>query len=763
MALSDTVLSTVVTVVLTVLSGLLSILVLRSYLSFTRTSKVVIALTALGYFLGFFLLVLMPLDVGATSYLSCLNSTNASDPLTNTSKCQRPFNFVEPEILKALWSFIYWTSFVCTWVVYPFMTSYVFSGEFRFFGKVKASFKENVIFYGVGLVVGVVVFVIIFLMVKAEKAYGDTDTIMLILHGAKTTGNLFGLAMLICLLGYGFIFVPRSYWRMGDRNLVLQHAQSKLAQYYDDVDVNASTLNMTLKLLRKYDLEMEKQHENRIYLNEILQEHTPPEYSSIKNGEGEINFDYSSLVDLNAKVQWDTKQYTTARVLFDETYKEAVAVDDILKALNSGWKRKFSFRDTGRIGFWAPLKEYIDHIWVVCAPFVYRTLSIFFAFMSASFLYSEVVIIFQNWKSLPNLSFYGFLAEKAQTSPLGLEVFTFLLVGYLAFCTYAALFKVELFYFYKLLPHQQTDEGSILFSAAYLSRLIAPLALNFLYVINFANDETKLVTSPFILVMSPGTGSNNKDPIQQKAFIIFPVVLIVICIFTMFSLCNKIMGLFGLNKVCCTDDFNDEDIDRGRDIMNREREAKARYSTTARRIVLRESKFAQPINEEAELESIIVTLDPDKEPDASPSWSMQNSVQKAFDFLGSIKLPSFATPINRFSYSHDHDDDDVELAPDSPPESPRRKRTYSIDGDVPLSSDLHSALDLPPSKLAVSTNPFGPSPSSPRTSTPAPQPKVSSTNPFASTNATAAKPVASTNPFAESAPKVKYAWDSDTD
>jgi hypothetical protein len=64
MALSDTVLSALVTVVLTVLSAVLCILVLRHYLSFSRTSKAVTALTALGYFLGFFLLILMPLDVG---------------------------------------------------------------------------------------------------------------------------------------------------------------------------------------------------------------------------------------------------------------------------------------------------------------------------------------------------------------------------------------------------------------------------------------------------------------------------------------------------------------------------------------------------------------------------------------------------------------------------------------------------------------------------------------------------------------------------
>jgi len=52
----------------------------------------------------------------------------------------------------------------------------------------------------------------------------------------------------------------------------------------------------------------------------------------------------------------------------------------------------------------------------------------------------------------------------------------------------------------------------------------------------------------------------------------------------MFNLCNRLMGLFGLNRVCCADDFDDEEIDRGQDIMNRERDAKSRYQTTVRKV-----------------------------------------------------------------------------------------------------------------------------------------------------------------------------------
>lgn len=56
----------------------------------------------------------------------------------------------------------------------------------------------------------------------------------------------------------------------------------------------------------------------------------------------------------------------------------------------------------------------------------------------------------------------------------------FLPVAYIASCAYWSLFKLKLFTFYRLIPHQLTDPSSILFSGAYLCRLAAPLAYNFL-------------------------------------------------------------------------------------------------------------------------------------------------------------------------------------------------------------------------------------------------------------------------------------------
>jgi len=136
------------------------------------------------------------------------------------------------------------------------------------------------------------------------------------------------------------------------------------------------------------------------------------------------------------------------------------------------------------------------------------------------------------------------------------------------------LFKLKLFWFYRLLPHQQTDENSILFSAAFMSRLVAPLYLNFLHVIDLTNTE---FPSPFLSVIKT-------DPIREALYQYFPLILLLFCIFTLFNLANKIMKFCGLSQVCCTDDFDDDQIERGSELMFREREAKERQTSTVRGI-----------------------------------------------------------------------------------------------------------------------------------------------------------------------------------
>jgi hypothetical protein len=47
-------------------------------------------------------------------------------------------------------------------------------------------------------------------------------------------------------------------------------------------------------------------------------------------------------------------------------------------------------------------------------------------------------------------------------------LFIFLSITYMAICVYWSLFRLRLFNFYRLIPHQQTDPSSLMFCALYV-------------------------------------------------------------------------------------------------------------------------------------------------------------------------------------------------------------------------------------------------------------------------------------------------------
>jgi hypothetical protein len=48
------------------------------------------------------------------------------------------------------------------------------------------------------------------------------------------------------------------------------------------------------------------------------------------------------------------------------------------------------------------------------------------------------------------------------------QLFIFLSITYMAICVYWSLFRLRLFNFYRLIPHQQTDPSSLMFCALYV-------------------------------------------------------------------------------------------------------------------------------------------------------------------------------------------------------------------------------------------------------------------------------------------------------
>lgn len=175
---------------------------------------------------------------------------------------------------------------------------------------------------------------------------------------------------------------------------------------------------------------------------------------------------------------------------------------------------------------------------------------------------------------MPQLSIYYLLIWKIKNiTPIGIQVLTFFTLGYNTWCAYDSLMNIRLFNWYKLLPYQQTDTYSLLFSAAYLCRIGTPVALNYIYLIGFDATNSAFVRVMGTMTVVPFFGGNFN--------IIFPALILVVALATLFDLWARIFFIFtcGKFKSFEYDEFSeDEYTSTGRDLMSKEREAEQRGS-----------------------------------------------------------------------------------------------------------------------------------------------------------------------------------------
>lgn len=679
---------------------LLSTYTLRTFLSFQRTPFYVYLCSWIGYFLSISVIFLVPLDVAVTSYMTCeavsqnaslLNATGIvwTNPilgnLTNdTVQCDRPFNYIPPAHLEILWNCIYWSSYVATWVVFPLLQSYVVSGEFTFGARLKAVLKENLILGIVAVSVCFVLWLIIFFVFNNQSNA--------IIQAVITAGGMWGITVLVCLLGYGLVFVPRKYWRMGDRGTSLMRLQVTLAGLYDEVEDNGFILEDTLKVVKKFDNAIGDDVSLREHMDKVIS-HVPREYGAIKTeSDEEIIVDLPNLVMLHERLMWDSHRYATAVILFGETFKEVVALDDVITSRQGGWKRRIQYSlEEAPTGFLAKARSEIDWFWSLVSPVLYRVIAVLCLLMSLALLYSEMIFF-----HFPQFSFWAYIIDICRGSSVVLEGVCLLVLSYVGLCCYSGLFQLRLFSFYQLVPHQQTDENSILFSAAYLSRLVAPIALNFLHVINFTSTTVK---SPFMKMVSVVS----KDPIQETIYAYVPLFLLIICIATVFDLGNKFMTCVGLARVCCSDEFDEAMIDQGKGIMEREKEARKRGGTTLRGVArtLQNGSLGRRTNESdkrSELGDMIKDV----------HFSEPNFLQKGFGWVGSLMGTLNTDGKNKPRRLSQSTGSDIQftLREMSEPEVSFKTRSRRQSGDTGVAKSKGSGTSRWGSSTSASANPF---------------------------------------------------------
>uniref|UniRef100_A0A1X7UMF4 Kinesin motor domain-containing protein n=3 Tax=Amphimedon queenslandica TaxID=400682 RepID=A0A1X7UMF4_AMPQE len=562
------------------LALLLAVYLLYVYSDIRRQNPVVTGSTLLIWFLSFVIIFLLPVDVSSAFFRLCLDpggstsraynfTDGVSEPCSTLyctgkytfdrnsnftgvcesrqEECFLPYSFICKLPLEVLWYLIYWLFFLLSWIILPLIQSYVLAGYFTVWKKLLRALIENAIFY-ISLLVIVVILFIYVVLVKKLIALTELPYII------ATASNTWGLIILAFLLGYGLVEVPRSLFNASRHNYTLNHCYFRAAKLYIDMAESNETLQeLTEKFPSDTQSNFSRGHDD-------YEDYTPSEDALSK----------SSLEKLYKKVTKAIRLSNSTKIQWSSLAEQTLDLEDIETNKGSG-SRIFKSSVRGKKKFFDhPFIRSIEWFWkVVFKRWVYIAIGILLSFLSLCIVWSQVVF------SLPRFSIFALLvyASHQMGRYSAIEILSVLVVAYLSFCAYYTVFKIRIFNLYFLSPQHNTDEYSLLFSAVLLSRLALPICLNYLYIIQVVRlehheEDDQIPTTAF----AEATGNTQLIPwLTSYAYWMYPVLILLVCIATLFSLGSRLASLLGYQKFMGEDDFSADYIDEGKALMKRER------------------------------------------------------------------------------------------------------------------------------------------------------------------------------------------------
>ncbi|XP_026690403.2 G-protein coupled receptor-associated protein LMBRD2-like isoform X2 [Ciona intestinalis] len=584
-----------------------AVFLLHHYGRITKQHPAVTVATLVAWYFSMIIVFILPLDVSSTFYRECLQSSRVIENVTDSSDviadndsnkiiyvantCEKPWSYVKKDTLPAMWHIVYWTSQFLTWLVLPFMQSYVCAGDFSTLGKMKRAVIENAVYYGSYLFI----FGCLLIYVAAAPDLSlDMKQLKVILI---TASNTWGLFLLVLLLGYGLVEVPRGLWHAADNAISMAQTYFKLSKLSTEKQEAVEDLEDVLEEVKKVSSIVRYNHPVRKYVSEIILKCPDDLQSQMSQGMDDYE-DYensgrsrnevpseNSLVKLHRKLirAVHTKKRTAVqwRILMERgLHLENIAKNEI--SIDRYWREEFpttELRNAVSKFMCTPGTKW----WWYCKiqPLARRILAACLILLSIMVVWSECT--FFNEK--PVLSLFAIFINLAKKNYdyYYIELASCLTISYLCVCAYYTVFRLKVFNFYYIAGHHQTDETSLLFVGITLCRLTAPLCLNFLGMIHLDTHITAHtgVETAYTQIM----GHLDVISFISDGFnIYFPILVCVLCVGTYFNIGQRCLSVLGFQRfVGGNDDLTSDLIEEGRQLVNREkRKMKLKFKSLER-------------------------------------------------------------------------------------------------------------------------------------------------------------------------------------
>ncbi|KAJ1500426.1 LMBR1 domain-containing protein 2 [Coelomomyces lativittatus] len=267
--------------------------------------------------------------------------------------------------------------------------------------------------------------------------------------------SAYGLLLVVVLMGYGLVDIPRSLWQKANRQRSLELLEMKAPRCHEAMELAKQSLDQVQAEIQTLDTFVPIQDPLRRYVDQMLLVcglNSPRPHASSLASSQRSTVTLKSLQQMHrklklAKLNLARKQQKWRSLISAASYYRSV--------LNP-----------------RPTKHLFHSIQVYIFPYVLKTTSVLAMLFSLMIVWSEIAM---NW----NLSIFQFLSH---TSFGVLMWFTLATLVYMAICLYVPLLHIHVFEKYAL-TQRHTDVGSLLFFAAYLTRLAFPLSYNVIHLL----------------------------------------------------------------------------------------------------------------------------------------------------------------------------------------------------------------------------------------------------------------------------------------
>lgn len=427
----------------------------------------------------------------------------------------------DPGRLDVLWTISYWSTQVLTWAVIPILQGYAISGAFSVLGRLYSSLKRLWVFY---LIIGALAAAGVLAALAAGKLKLATLPALIF-----TLSNTYGLIVIIALLGYGLVEIPRIFWRRSFPETRLKwhyhrvgRASEKLTDSSDELEKVLAIVLATSQQIPRADAHL------RQYMDMIIKyadDYSPVRLEALARSKVSIDrleesdLDYAtgvpSLASLRGRLKLAVANFVGCSGEYVDYVKKAISLEAVCKARLHG----VTVPPNGKKGRWAELQ------WAYkCRgrPWVLRGMAVLAGAASAVVVWSEATI---GSGINPDLSPFSLMIRAGgSANEFAEQMLVALPLAYMCACSYFSLLKLGTWSFYHVVPGG-TWAYSLLLSASQMARFAAPLCFNYLHVIRM-NDVASGGQS---MVFFQKMGAMNSDvPVLGQDFNTwFPLTMLV--------------------------------------------------------------------------------------------------------------------------------------------------------------------------------------------------------------------------------------------